>query len=129
MNPDINSREEIDRLMVRFYGKAMNDTTIGYLFTDVAKLDLESHLPVIGDFWESILFGGSSYSRHGRNPLLLHEELSRKSPLEPHHFERWLDLFAESVDESFAGIRADFLKQRSRMIARRMAEFVAGSGA
>lgn len=115
--------------MVSFYGRAMNDPTIGYLFTDVAKLDLDRHLPVIGDFWESILFGGSSYSRHGRNPLLLHEELSRKSPLESHHFERWLELFAECVDESFDGVRADFLKQRSRMIARRMAEFVAGSSA
>jgi truncated hemoglobin YjbI len=125
MKNDIASREDIDALMVRFYGRAMSDPEIGYLFTEVAQLDLEHHLPVIGDFWESTLFGTGRYSRHGRNPLLIHAALDRKSPLEPHHFERWLQIFRECVDEAFAGIRAEFAKQRGHAIAARMQHYLA----
>jgi len=50
MKNDIETRADIDDLMNRFYTRAINDETIGYIFTDVAKLDLEHHLPVIGDF-------------------------------------------------------------------------------
>lgn len=124
MNHDITSREDIDALMVRFYGRAMSDPLIGPLFTDVAQLDLAHHLPVIGDFWESTLFGSGVYSRHRRNPLLVHAELDRKSRLEPHHFQRWLELFTSTVDESFTGLRADYAKQRGHAIARRMLEFL-----
>jgi len=124
MRKDIASREDIDALMVRFYGRAMSDPVIGPLFTEVAQLDLEHHLPVIGDFWESTLFGSGVYSRHRRNPLLIHAELDRKSRLEPHHIQRWLELFTTAVDESFAGLRADYAKQRGHAIARRMLEFL-----
>jgi truncated hemoglobin YjbI len=124
MRNDIATRADIDALMVRFYGRAMSDPVIGPLFTDVAHLDLEHHLPVIGDFWESTLFGSGVYSRHRRNPLLVHAELDRKSRLQPHHFQRWLDLFTSSIDESFTGLRADYAKQRGHAIARRMLEFL-----
>ena len=129
MKQDIASREDIDALMVRFYGRAMSDPLIGPLFTDVAQLDLEHHLPVIGDFWESTLFGSGVYSRHRRNPLLVHAELDRKARLQPHHFQRWLELFTTAVDESFAGLRADYAKQRGHAIARRMLEFLGGERA
>ena len=56
MKVDITNRPDIDRLMNAFYSRALTDETIGYIFTDVAKLDLEHHLPIIGDFWESLLF-------------------------------------------------------------------------
>ena len=56
MKQDIENRKDIDLLMVRFYERAMSDDQIGYIFTDVAKLDLDHHLPIIGDFWETLLF-------------------------------------------------------------------------
>ena len=121
---DIETRADIDDLMNRFYAKAMKDETIGYLFTDVAKLDLAHHLPIIGDFWETLLFASGSYQKHGRNPLQVHAALHRKSPLLFEHFQRWLEIFRECVDETFAGERADFLKLRAGMIANRMLSFV-----
>ena len=121
---DISSRADIDALMVTFYSRAMTDPLIGPLFTDVAQLDLEHHLPVIGDFWESTLFGTGVYARHRRNPLLVHLELDRQARLEPQHFQRWLALFTQSVDESFAGVRAEYAKQRGFAIAHRMQEFL-----
>jgi len=121
---DIENRADIDELMRRFYAQAMADDRIGYLFTDVAKLDLAHHLPVIGDFWETLLFGAGSYQKHGRNPLQVHAALHQKSPLLFEHFQRWLEILNECVDETFAGERADFLKLRAGMIANRMLSFV-----
>ncbi len=129
MPDDLDSRNAIDALMRRFYERAMADSVIGFIFTDVMKLDLDHHLPVIGDFWESSLLGAGNYARHGRNPLLVHLEIDRRSRLEPEHFERWLQIFEESVDESFAGPYAEFAKQRSRAIARRMLEFLGEANA
>lgn len=121
---DIRNRQDIDRLMVLFYERAMSDPEIGYLFTDVARLDLDHHLPIIGDFWETMLFRTGDYGRHGRHPLMVHGELASKSPLLPEHFDRWLEIFEVSVDELFAGEVADFIKMRARAIAGRMLQYV-----
>lgn len=126
---DIQTREDIDRLMHVFYERALADEMIGYIFSDVAHLDLKSHLPIIGDFWESLLFGTPTYAKHKRNPLEVHRELHLKSPLMPEHFKRWLEIFIASVDKEFAGERAEFLKSRAGAIARRMQEFLANGPA
>lgn len=129
MKPDIENRADIDLLMTEFYSTAMVDNAIGYIFTDVAKLDLDHHLPIIGDFWETMLFQAGSYSRHGRNPMMVHAELNEKTPLKPLHFARWLEIFTETIDRLFAGERADFLKFRAAMIADRMRDFIGAQAA
>ncbi len=121
---DIENRADIDSLMKSFYRAAISDEKIGYIFTDVAKLDLEKHLPVIGDFWESLLLGNNVYQIHGRNPLQVHAELNEKTPLKTEHFRRWLEIFRATIDEMFAGTRADFAKSRAEAIANRMRNFV-----
>lgn len=126
MKRDIENRQDIDLLMQEFYAEAMADDVIGYIFTDVAKLDLDHHLPVIGDFWETLLFRTGDYSRHGRSPLMVHGELNEQTPLLLEHFQRWLEIFNRKVDDLFAGERAEFIKMRARAIANRMFNFVSG---
>jgi hypothetical protein len=48
---------DCERLVRAFYGRALTDPTIGFIFTDVAHLDLEAHVPEITSFWETILLG------------------------------------------------------------------------
>src|SRR3954468_7305347 len=105
---DIENRSDIDAFMLAFYAKAMGDGEIGYIFTDVAKLDLEHHMPIIGDFWETVLFRTGDYARHGRNQLTAHGHLKKKETLKFEHFERWLEIFTETVDELFLGDTAEF---------------------
>jgi hemoglobin len=121
---EIESRADIDRLMNVFYARALVDPVIGYIFTDVAKLDLEHHLPIIGDFWESMLFGTPAYQKHGRNPMLVHKELHLKSQLTREHFERWLEIFTTTTDELFKGENADHIKIRAAAIAERFMHFL-----
>jgi hemoglobin len=127
MRADLDTRSGIDRLMIAFYAKATSDDVIGEFFTDVVPFDLRHHLPIIGDFWESVLLGTQAYRVHNRNPLQLHAELDALEPLHPTHFDRWLDLFRGTVDELFAGPRAEFAKTRSEMIAKRMLQVIAAS--
>jgi len=117
---DIETRQDLIDLMVDFYELAFADETIGYIFTDVAKMDLDEHLPVIVDFWESMVLGTGSYQERGRNPMLIHRQLAEKTPLLSEHFDRWLQLFERSVNRRFAGEKAEIIKQRAASIAERM---------
>lgn len=126
MKTDLETRADIDALMRRFYAQAIEDELIGPIFTDVAQLDLEHHLPLIGDFWETLLWGTGNYARHGHNPLQIHAALHQLSPLSSPHFERWLELFRASVDETFEGQNAELLKTRAQAIARRMSGYMSG---
>jgi hemoglobin len=125
---DICNRGDIDRLMNAFYGTAMVDPELSFIFNDVARLNLAHHLPIIGDFWETMLFRSGDYQRHGRNPITVHAELDAKTPLLPQHFDRWLMIFNESVDGLFQGERAELVKSRAAQIARRMLEFLGRAG-
>jgi hemoglobin len=118
---DIENRADIINLMNAFYSKALNDQTIGYIFTDVAKLDLEHHLPIIVDFWEMILFGAVNFQlKYGRSPMQKHIELNQKVPLVSEHFDTWLKLFYSTADEMFSGEKADTAKFRAKAIANTM---------
>ena len=113
--PDITDRADCERLVRAFYARALTDPMIGYLFTDVAHLDLEAHVPQITSFWETILLGAQSY---GGGAFAVHASLHRKAPLRGGHFERWLVLWHETVDELFAGPRAELAKAHADRVAR-----------
>lgn len=104
---DIETRDDVERLVRAFYSKALTDPIIGFIFTDVAHLDLEEHLPKIASFWETVLLGGRSYSGGAFAP---HAVLHGKVGLKAGHFERWLKLWFGTVDELYAGPVADQAK-------------------
>ena len=111
---DIESREDVERLVRTFYSRALTDPFIGFIFTDVAKLDLEAHVPHITDFWETILLGAQSYRGGAFRP---HAELHMKVELKQGHFDRWLQLWFGTVDELFKGERANVAKVHALRVA------------
>ncbi|MDO8212934.1 group III truncated hemoglobin [Conexibacter sp. CPCC 206217] len=112
---DIESRADVERLVRAFYGRALKDPIIGFIFVDVARLDLEEHVPVISSFWETILLGARSY---GGGAFAPHAMLNMKVRLRAGHFERWLLLWRTTVDELFAGERAELAKSHALRVAR-----------
>lgn len=118
---DIETRGDVEELVADFYEKALADPVIGYLFTEVARIDLDSHLPVIADFWEMLLFRSVNFQeKYGRSPMQTHGVLSEKEKLKGEHFGRWLRLFGETVDAKFAGPNARLAKARALSIAETM---------
>ena len=112
---DIETRADCERLVRAFYSRAMSDPLIGWIFVDVARLDLEAHVPQITSFWETILLGAQSYRGGAFRP---HAALHMRVGLRPGHFERWLALWRDTVDELFVGERAELAKSHALRVAR-----------
>ena len=110
---DIESKEDIALLMDSFYSKMMKDETIGYIFTDVAKLNLKHHLPMLTDFWNNALFHVGGYKN---NVVQIHKDLNAKETLTPEHFKRWLFLLGETIDENYIGEIAEKMKLRANQV-------------
>jgi hemoglobin len=111
---DIENRVDIEQLLEKFYQKALVDPVIGYFFTEVVPLRMETHMPLIADFWETVLFGKAVYKG---NVLEKHQHIHRLSAFREEHFGRWVSLFTETVDECFVGEKALMAKQRAESIA------------
>lgn len=112
--PDITLRKDIELLMNAFYTKLLADPAISYIFTDIAKLDLEAHLPHLADFWEQTLFYRGTYRK---NVLQIHLDLNAKATLTDEHFAIWLKYFHQTVSELFSGPVAEMAKTRAESIA------------
>ena len=113
--PDIETRADCERLVRAFYERTLTDPIIGWIFTDVAGLDLEAHLPVVASFWETVLLGGQTYRGGTFAP---HAAIHARIGLREGHFERWLSLWRTTVDERFAGERAEAAKAHAQRVAR-----------
>jgi len=121
--PDIKTKCDIELIVQCFYERMLSDSIIGFIFTDVAKIQLEQHLPVIVNFWSSILFKDKSYKG---NALEVHMDLHKKMPLTPGHFTRWLYLFNQSIDQHYSGDNTLLMKQRAELVAKSISAAIAG---
>ena len=105
---DIESEEDIKAFVDAFYGKVMQDPLLSGFFQHV---NWEQHMPVMYNFWSSILLGSMKYSGL---PFPKHQ----KFPLLPQHFDQWIQLFIKSIDEHFEGTKAEEAKSRANMISK-----------
>ena len=117
MKKDIENREELEDFLWSFYRKAFADELIGRFFTEVVPLDLDTHIPVIANFWESVAFNKPSYRK---NVMEIHRHIHHLSKIKKEHLDRWVKLFTETLDENFQGSRTELMKQRARSIATLM---------
>ena len=114
----LETREDVEFLVNTFYEKVGKDETIGFFFTDVAKVNWASHLPKMYQFWETLLFGKASYKG---NPMAKHFPINEIQAMEKHHFEHWLKLWRATLEENFEGENAEAAKTKASNIANLMA--------
>ncbi len=115
--PDITSREDVELLIDSFYKKVVVDDVIGYVFTEVIALNWSTHIPIMNDFWCSILLGERKYNGH---PMQKHVALSKQTKLEQKHFDRWLMLWNQTIEENFAGANANEAVKRAQLMGSLM---------
>jgi len=124
---DITDGRDVARLVNIFYDRVRADDLLGPIFDGVANVDWPTHLPLMYDFWESVLFGTATFKGA---PLEAHRALARRTPLTSDAFNRWIALFHETVDDLFAGTTANHAKQSASRIAMVLQHHVAaGQGA
>ena len=114
MKSDITSKADIKTFVDAFYAKMPSDDLVGKVFMEVMHVDFSAHLPKMYDFWEMLLFQGTSY--HGA-PMRPHLQINQIHPITPAHFERWLGMFRETVRDLFEGPKAEEAITKAENIA------------
>ena len=104
---EIETKEDVKKLVDVFYGKVLKDNLLSPFFK---HLNLEVHLPKMVQFWSFVLLDEAGYTT---NVVEKHMMM----PLEKSHFDQWLKLFNETIDELFNGEKVDLAKQRAFTIA------------
>jgi len=115
MTKDIENREDLYIVVDEFYKKLLKNATLKHFFQKFTqKNELDHHLQTLVDFWDNTIFYSGTYQKNAIQP---HIELNKKNPFKIIHFQTWLQLFHESVDENFKGETAEITKNRATSIA------------
>ncbi len=108
---DIQNIEDIKIFVNAFYGKIREDKLLAPIFASrIESEQWPQHLNKMYRFWDSVLFFQKTYKG---NPFARHIGL----PVETAHFQQWVNLFTQTIDEHFAGEKAEDAKRRSRNMA------------
>lgn len=108
---EILSLDEIKLLVDTFYGKVREDSLLAPIFNARIGDRWPAHLEKMYQFWQTTLLQEHTYS--GR-PFPPHATL----PVGHAHFERWVLLFNQTIDELFTGEKADEARWRAAKIAQ-----------
>lgn len=104
---DILSENDVDFLVEIFYKKIQENEQMAPFFKHT---NWEHHLPKMKHFWNFILFDkpgfrGNIYDAHVNRQI--------KSP----HFDTWLQLFCETVNENFIGVNATTAMDKAKELS------------
>lgn len=111
---DIQNQDDLYLLVAEFYKKLLTDDSISYIFTDVVKIHLEEHLPILVTFWSQAILGTGGYVK---NLTQIHLDIDQKEPLTPELFKIWLNHFYTTVDANFIGEKAEKIKTQALSIS------------
>lgn len=107
---DITSIADIHLLVDTFYGKVQKDALLGPVFNEVIQDKWPAHLEKMYRFWQTILLTEHTYFG---SPFRPHATL----PVSESHFDRWKDLFTQTLDAHFVGEKANEAKWRAEKMA------------
>ena len=104
---DLLDTGDVAEMVRRFYRDVAQDDLLGPMFNEVARVDWSEHLPKLTAFWCRALFGTQGYAG---NPFRAHQLIHAQRAFTVAHFERWLELFYETVEMGWVGAN----RRRSR---------------
>lgn len=107
---DIQTQADLYLLVDNFYKKLLSDASISYIFTDVVKIKIEEHLPILVTFWAQAILGTGGYKK---NLTQIHLDVNAKEYLSPELFKIWTYHFFTTVDENFKGEKATEIKNQA----------------
>lgn len=121
---DLAGRADVSALLERFYGRVLTDEVLAAPFAEIRTRGLQSHLPVMSDFWETALFHAGLY--HG-SALRAHQSVHDRHALTAEHFVRWLALWNDTLDQMYRGPIAERAKIQAARIAWAMHRRLTGT--
>ena len=121
---DLAVRADVEALLRRFYGRVLVDDVLAEPFTALRIGGLDSHIPVMCDFWETVLFRAGLYRG---SALHAHRHVHHRTSLSGRHFVRWLTTWNNTVDEMYSGPVAERAKTQAARIAWAMHRRLTGT--
>ncbi|WP_090679343.1 group III truncated hemoglobin [Myroides guanonis] len=111
MKKDIENLEDVKQLVNMFYERVRINELIGPIFNAKIQDRWEMHLQQMYNFWQTVLLEEHTYN--GR-PFPPHAHL----PISQEHFDTWLELFKNTLDELFDGPKVEEAKWRANQMAQ-----------
>ena len=108
---EIESINDIQQMVNSFYAKVQKDDLIGPIFQERIQNRWPEHLEKMYRFWETVLLDNHSY--YG-SPCAPHATM----PIEEKHFDRWLSLFKQNLEEQYIGSKAEEALWRAKKMAQ-----------
>ena len=108
------AKTHIETLVTHFYQKVQADTLLGPVFNEVAQVNWDEHIPLLCQFWNSVMLKTNEY--HG-NAYQKHLVLKERTQIQEIHFVRWLNLFQQEALNHLPKEAAEQIIQRANQIA------------
>jgi hemoglobin len=111
---DFNSgatESQLSLLVHRFYAKVRQDDVLGPVFNSAIH-DWDEHLEKLSAFWSSVMLTSGRYKG---NPMAAH--LKHGDTIRPPMFERWLQLWRETAEETLSEAGAAGVVAKAERIA------------
>ena len=124
---DLDSVEEIFELVTRQYADVVQDDLLGPYFSfEPEHLDWQAHIASVADYWNHVVLLAPDYDI---DVLEGHRHLHDHRAFTPALFDRWLQIFVDTVDGGWTGPNATHAKKRATGMARAMSLRYLGKGA
>lgn len=108
---DIETLDDIKLLVDTFYGKVRDDNALAPIFNEQIQDRWPEHLEKMYTFWQTVLLEEHTYFG---SPFPPHAKL----PVSHAHFEQWLVLFTQTLNELFNGEKAEEAIWRANKMAQ-----------
>lgn len=113
---DINTNDDVKLLVDTFYARAREDDFISPIFVKFID-NWDRHHIKLYQFWRTVILKQKAYSA---KPVQMHF----KMPLTQAHFDRWLEIWIDTVDNLFEGENAEIAKFRGKKMASAFLEII-----
>jgi hemoglobin len=111
---DVQNQDDLYVIVDEFYKKLLADDKISYIFTDVVKIKLEEHLPILVTFWSQAILGTGGYYN---NLTQIHLDINAKSYLSKELFDVWLTHFEAAINQHFEGFNCERMKNMAHNLS------------
>ena len=118
---ELQTHDDIETLVRAFYKKVQKDDLLGPFFNAFIKTDeeWEKHYALLTAFWELNIMGVKGFDG---NPAKAHNGVDKafKQSITTKHFDKWVELWCNTIDNMYEGEKAEYAKTRARNMAKGM---------
>lgn len=123
---DLDTTGEVYEMVTRQYVDVVQDELLEPYFNfEPGFIDWLAHIESVSDYWCHVLLYAPGYEI---DVIEVHRPLHDTDPFTPELFDRWLEIFHDTVDGGWTGPHAERAKSRATGMAWAMAQRFLGTG-